>query len=290
MFVVGAHRSGTSAITGLITALGVPLCREADLVPAGEGNVAGHWESATLIRRNEQILHLLGAAWDCPPAAGQEHATRLTADLRSGPARRAFRRAYPTDRWVWKDPRLCVVLPFWRAVLPGHHVTVLAIRHPMEVARSLSARNELTIVHGLAIWERYLRGALLGCTGMPVLVVKQADLISDPARTARDLRRFLARHEFAPTRALSAAVAGIDRSLHHHVAGGRGRGLSAQQRRLWHTLDSLVGEHPAFAPPSVGRETPGLEAFLAPRRSFWGWPAPADLVVDPVLGTVAPYP
>ena len=289
MFVVGPHRSGTSAITGLINALGVPLCQDADLVPAGEGNVAGHWESATLTRRNEQILHLLGAAWDCPPAADRELAQRLTADLRTGPARRAFHRAYPTDRWVWKDPRLCVVLPFWRAALSGHQVAVLVVRHPLEVARSLAARNELTIGHGLAIWERYLRGALLGCAGLPVLVVKQADLISDPARTTRELRRFLAHHGFEPTRAVSGAAAGIDLTLHHHVVGGRVRGLSPQQRRLWHALESQVGEHPAFAPPSVGPETPGLDALLAPRRSFWGWPAPAGLVVDPALGRVAPY-
>jgi hypothetical protein len=289
VFVLGAHRSGTSAVARLINLLGVPLCRDGDLMPAGEGNPAGHWESRSLARRNEQLLHLLGAAWDCPPAAESGVGDRLLAGVRPGPVRAAFRRSFGADRWAWKDPRLCVLLPFWRAVLPGQHSVVLVARHPLDVAASLASRNGLERPHALAVWERYLRSALVGCSGLPVLVVSQPDLVDDPRRVAADIRAFLAAQGLAPGRAIGAAAASVDPRLRHHVADPGAQGLNRYQRRLWRQLCARIGEHAAFEAPNLGLETPGLDAYFAPRRSFWGWVAPEVLPVNASVGLLAPY-
>jgi hypothetical protein len=287
--VLGTHRSGTSAVARVINLLGVPLCADDDLTPAGDGNIAGHWESRSLTRRNEQLLHLLGAAWDCPPPASPAVAERLLAEVRTAPARAAFTRTYRHDRWVWKDPRLAILLPFWRAALPGTAAAVLVVRHPLEVSRSLQERNHLAPAHGLAIWERYLRHALASCAGLPVLVVGHAGLLCDPRGTVTALRGFLARCDLGPGRATSGAVATIDPALHHAVSGRGSAGLSDQQRRLWQALGRCVGEHPSFSPPDAGPETPGLDAFLAPRREHWGWQPTPRLPRNPALGVVAPY-
>jgi hypothetical protein len=92
--------------------------------------------------------------------------------------------------WVAKDPRLCLTLPLWRrATTP---ICVMAHRSPMEVARSLAARDAMPLFGGLALWEWYQRSALIGSAGLTRLFVSFADLVADPvsftARLADRLR------------------------------------------------------------------------------------------------------
>jgi hypothetical protein len=157
----------------------------------------------------------------------------------------------------------------------------------LEVAESLAARNGLAIRHGLAIWERYLRAGLVSCLGLPTVVVDHAALLADPVGAATDLSRFLA-DDVAPSDAVATAAATIDPDLRHHAAAGTDE-VSDEQLALWQQLRQLVGAHPRLATAPAGAETPGLDAYLAPRRSFWGWSPSARLSADPVLGLVAAY-
>lgn len=287
VFVLGVHRSGTSAVTRLVNLLGVPLCREADRLPPGVGNRSGHWESRSLSRRDEQLLHAVGAGWDCPPPVAEQSAAALLAAVRTGPARAAFRRSHPEGRWVWKDPRLCVLLPFWRAVLPGEQVGVLVIRHPHEVATSLASRDGLTSTHGVAIWERYLRHALVALAGTPTLVIDYRALVSDPDGTTRTLRGFLSQHGLAPNRAIARAAASVNPPLD---AGHETPQLSAEMTELWERALALRGLHDALPAIELGPETPGLDGFFEPRRAFWGWCPTVPPRVSRWPGQVANYP
>ena len=64
--VVGMHRSGTSAVTRVIDALGAPAGRS--LLPALPENPQGFWEVAPLMDLNDELLEHLGGSWDAPPA------------------------------------------------------------------------------------------------------------------------------------------------------------------------------------------------------------------------------
>ncbi len=77
----------------------------------------------------------------------------------------ALQHAHPERPWVWKDPRTCVLLPFWSAVLEQRAAYVLVVRHPFEVSDSLARRNGCTPLLSLALWERYTRQAMLGAAG-----------------------------------------------------------------------------------------------------------------------------
>src|ERR1700693_2046654 len=70
VYVLGMHRSGTSATTRVLNLMGLPVCQGGDLVQQVKGNPKGHWESATLVRFNDAILRSWGAAWWCPPPLG----------------------------------------------------------------------------------------------------------------------------------------------------------------------------------------------------------------------------
>ena len=53
VFVLGMHRSGTSAAARLVNFLGIPTCVDEDLLPTTEDNPKGFWESASLAALND---------------------------------------------------------------------------------------------------------------------------------------------------------------------------------------------------------------------------------------------
>src|SRR2546427_10762594 len=67
LVVVGMHRSGTSALTRVLSLCGATLPKH--LIPAAAGeNETGFWESATICAIHEALLTSVGSAWDDPSA------------------------------------------------------------------------------------------------------------------------------------------------------------------------------------------------------------------------------
>src|SRR4051812_47384663 len=62
ILVLGMHRSGTSALTRVISLLGAELPRR--MMPTQDDNAAGFWESLTLVALNNAILSRLQTRWD----------------------------------------------------------------------------------------------------------------------------------------------------------------------------------------------------------------------------------
>ena len=68
VFVLGMHRSGTSAVARAVSLLGFSLGDQADLIPPGPDNPRGFWESKSLVVLNDELLSALGGSWDAPPS------------------------------------------------------------------------------------------------------------------------------------------------------------------------------------------------------------------------------
>ena len=181
VFVLGMHRSGTSATTRALNLLGLPLGRSPDLVTTRAGNLRGYWEPQSLITYNEKLLQESGCAWWCPPSRAELLRNFGAATPQAlAQARQAFQSVHFSAQWAWKDPRLCLLLPFWQRALDIPVVAFLAIRHPAEIAASLRARNKMSHVWSLSLWECYMRQAMLDLSGSPVFVYRYADLLNDP--------------------------------------------------------------------------------------------------------------
>src|ERR1700721_285115 len=73
ILVLGMHRSGTSALTGMLHHLGVALGER--LMPATGDNPRGYWEHTDIVDVHQKILVALGSSWDDirPLPAGFEH-------------------------------------------------------------------------------------------------------------------------------------------------------------------------------------------------------------------------
>jgi hypothetical protein len=214
--VLGMHRSGTSMLTGLLALAGLHAGAEEDFPPPDAHNRRGYWELLDVWAIDEALLRLLGATWDDPGACDL---SRLAAADRVRLAARAERVVARLDRhgpWVVKDPRLCLLLPFWRPWL-SRPVSVLVYRDPRAVARSLAARDGHPPARGTALWERYTRAALAASADMPRVVVAQRDLLADPRGTMERLVGALARAGVrglvVPTAA--ALAARVEPSLAH---------------------------------------------------------------------------
>jgi hypothetical protein len=185
------HRSGTSALAGALGALGPALPAPGDLVTGRYDNPV-HNESRALTDLDDAVLAALGGSWSAPPdlAPGWEHAAAAASLAAGAPA--AARRAFPSDGPVlWKDPRLCIVLPLWLSVLPPPVVTVFMWRDPLAVARSLRARQGFTLSLGLALWDRYTRDALAALAGRSTYVVSYEDLVREPRASVTAVAQWL---------------------------------------------------------------------------------------------------
>jgi hypothetical protein len=64
VLVLGMHRSGTSALTGILNILGADL--GLNMMKAAEDNERGFFENRSIYNINEKILESLGSSWDSP--------------------------------------------------------------------------------------------------------------------------------------------------------------------------------------------------------------------------------
>jgi len=267
VLVVGMHRSGTSVATEVLNRLGLSTCT--DPVEADQWNPRGYWESMSLLSQNEHLLRRLGSTWSRPPT--DVDLAALGDELPGSAAR--FATVHPASGWVWKDPRNCILLPFWRRALSQRLAVVLMLRHPIEIAASLARRNQLSTEWSLALWERYVRAALVGAQALPVLVCWYERLLEDPVRWTGDVVTFLTPHGFRAPAGHSKLIEGcVDPSLREADAGESDDApLNTDHRRLLETLYELSGPHAHFIPPPSNTESRSTRLFLfalsARRRS-----------------------
>lgn len=266
------HRSGTSAATRLISFLGLTTPTGDDLVPPSAKNPTGYWESMSLVALNTRVLNAVGSDFRCPSvlSLGWERDERLE-ELRLE-AQGVFHVAFPVAPWVWKDPRTCLTLAFWREVLPVQAAAVLVNRNPLEIAASAQrTRGDESLTYTLALWERYLREALAQVSGMPLLVTAYKDVLAAPAAWCARVRAFLVEAGVRAEEPRASEVTEfVDQGLRHsHYSAAdldASPEVSASQRELFRLLEGLQGAHLRFAPPRLPAETPRTVELLDERR------------------------
>lgn len=221
--VLGMSRSGTSLTARILNLLGVDLGDEEELMPPRAGNnPAGFWEHKGIADLNEEILATLSDSappylqgWRWPPdlAPGWERDARL-APCREAAQEMLSQGMSVGHLWGWKDPRNSLTLPFWQLLVPDlRHV--VCVRHPLDVAASLGARDSMPRGEALALWQRYMTAALEHTEGRPRLFVAYDAYFADWERQVDRLAGFLDMPE--PDELDRAEiVVNIEPGLHHH--------------------------------------------------------------------------
>ena len=195
VFVLGVGRSGTSAITRVLSLCGASLPKR--LLGAGEGNPTGHWEPLEALTLNEAFLGRYGSNWYDPRWPSPWEAV---VDL---PERHAFIDQLATflDGYVdepllvIKEPRITALTEFWfgAARRVGFEIAaVIAVRHPAEVAGSLAARDGVPIELADTLWLKYNLLAEQRSREIPRVFVEYPNLLTDWKREVDRMGRILA--------------------------------------------------------------------------------------------------
>jgi hypothetical protein len=219
LLVLGMHRSGTSVLTRVLSLMGADL--PGNLLPANEGNESGYWESEELSHLQDEILQSLNLAWD--------RAGTMPADWHAKPASEEYRRRVveilrrdfgDSQMFVLKDPRISLLVPFWIDCLTDFGtdpVFVISVRHPLEVAGSLSRRNEFLPQKSVLLWLRYMLDAQRATTGLRRCHVAYEDLLADWRSTVdRIARETSITFPRSIERAAGEIDALISNNLRHH--------------------------------------------------------------------------
>lgn len=190
ILVLGMHRSGTSAVAGVMAHLGAALPRR--LIPGNGNNERGYFESIPLNVFHEKLLKSAASCWRdwrrfdsqwlaSPPAAFKADAKRLLEE--------EFGEA---PLFVLKDPRACRFIPFWLSVLNEGGIApraVIPLRSPFEVAASLRARDQFSIEDGLLLWLRHVLDAERETRALPRSFVAMDKFLTDWRKCARQIAR-----------------------------------------------------------------------------------------------------
>jgi hypothetical protein len=269
VLVIGMHRSGTSATAGLLAHLGLAVPSPEDLLASSRAaNERGHWESRGLLRFNNRLLRHLGGTWSTPPRLEPGWEGEASLDSWREEAASVFGDILPARPAVWKDPRNCVLLPFWRTVLAPPVAAVFVLRHPAEVSASLRARDAMPVTYGLAVWERYVRSAAAGLTGLPTLVGDYRALVADPEGWCERVVGFLEQCDVGVDPAARAGAAGfVDGDLRHQrIPSEQGEAAMASTTELWRLLAARTGEHRPWLGPDLGSEPQWVDDVLTVAR------------------------
>jgi hypothetical protein len=227
--VLGMHRSGTSAVMGIVEDLGIelgPVLRGTRFQPRG------NLEYGRLIRLHESILDRCGGSWWDPPErielvrADRRHRDRILCD-------------YPPGTIAVKEPRMLLLLSLWRELGP---LPVGVIRNPVAVRDSLQARaRELERPVELyddgrceALWRTYNQALLREHDAAPFPVVSFEDRGGLAAAIAAALRH----HGIEP--AGSARPLDGDSGDDADRDSWRADVAEPQTLELWDHLDALA--------------------------------------------------
>lgn len=169
LVVLGMHRSGTSALAGVLSRLGCDLPNT--LMPANAYNEKGYYESLQLYQMNDAILASGGARWDDWQPFNPEWIDTHRAEEFLTQGAEVLEAEFGTSRlFVLKDPRICLVMPFWTRLFEQTKIKPTYVhihRNPVAVATSLHTRDGLPLPYGMLLWLRHTLDAESGSRGAP---------------------------------------------------------------------------------------------------------------------------
>ena len=203
IFVLGPHRSGTSLVASALYSLGVNLGSR--FIDPNNDNPKGFFEDEKIVQFNDRLLRSMNLSWDSFGFIWEEDFTAP----RFKPYHKAavslvLERFSDSSISGLKDPRFCILLPFWKRViseaLDAEVSYVLGIRDPDQCVLSQKARHIKDSdfhllgrrnVQPLLLWWTYLYRALAEVDPEHLVIVNYTSLVETPELELQRLARLL---------------------------------------------------------------------------------------------------
>ena len=154
IIVLGMHRSGTSAMSGLLHILGVDLGPK--LMQPAPDNPKGFWEHDEIVAIHDRLLAALNLSWnDLDPFPAKWWNAKSVTPFRKELVEILQRDFGESELWGLKDPRMCRLMPLWLDIfseIKCQPYFVHVVRNPMEVAESLRKRDGFSRRKSILLW------------------------------------------------------------------------------------------------------------------------------------------
>jgi hypothetical protein len=190
IIVLGMHRSGTSAISGTLKALGVNLGNSL-IKPQENVNEKGFYEAGPVIDINNSLLCHMGSYWDDLFPSRQAFPDDKNVSRLFERATKFISSEFNNGMWAIKEPRMSVLLPFWEKVfdeVKKTYVFLYIFRHPEEVYASLHRRDGFSREKSYLLWLKYNLEAEFNSRGYTRHCLEYTDLFDDVEKKINDMQ------------------------------------------------------------------------------------------------------
>ena len=276
LVILGMHRSGTSALAGAFAAMGWQAGPSTKLMPADKDNPRGYFERLEFAAVNEDLLTsaarkelgvdrwerpkedavIDGLGWVFGAWLDSSNFDKMDFDQLLESQVQQFERELTNDTpFVIKDPRLSLTLGSWQKFLPAHR-SLIMLRHPGSVARSLFIRNRFPEAISHALWILYTASALRHTTIGEKVVIVFEELIDNPRRELT--RTAGALGLTVDNESLRAGAAVIDKQFVHNKFTPQS--VPQELERIYHALKD-----------GLPHGTEMLMSLAARERQFHSW-------------------
>jgi len=220
IIILGMHRSGTSATTGMLRCLGVSLGPK---LYAGHShiNAKGYFEHSNVADTNEETLLTINSAWDdiLPKPKNWWNDEKLShyANKIKTFLTKDFKH---TALWAIKDPRVCRLMPWWLNILTDLNIKpkfLVVIRPPHEAYLSLNRRDGFSLEKSYLLWIlHYIEAEFWSRKHTRTFVTFEA-LINNPTESFKSIETALGLcFPISPEDASSGLSQFISKDLVHH--------------------------------------------------------------------------
>ena len=160
--VLGMHRSGTSALAGVLCGLGAAAPKKTLMGPH-PCNQKGLFEALGLAQAHDEFLAAAGSCWHDWRKFDLQWARSKSAAQHAAKIKTVLTEEFGDEPMiVLKDPRICRFVPYTLSLLAELNVTpvaVLPVRNPLEVALSLQRRDNFAVPKSMMLWLRHVLDA-----------------------------------------------------------------------------------------------------------------------------------
>ncbi|UVK46863.1 sulfotransferase family protein [Mesorhizobium sp. AR07] len=181
ILVLGMHRSGTSALGGVVNALGAAGPKT--LMSPHASNPRGLFESLPLVAAHDELLLSAGSYWLDWRRLDQERVHSKAAEPHRQKIKELLVDEFGDEPLiVIKDPRICRFVPFISSILAELNISPVAflpVRNPLEVAYSLRRRDNIALPKSLLLWLGHVLEAEYHSRHMPRYFLPYEGLLID---------------------------------------------------------------------------------------------------------------
>lgn len=182
LIILGVHRSGTSVTAGMISQLGLNMGKS--VLAGNPTNPKGHFENRKLMYFNERLFHYFNVSWHNSVCMEEYWWQNKSLSKHKDELKDLINEEFSnSDSFFIKDPRLCILLPFYllvfeeMAILPKFIIT---LRHPAHVAASLMKRDNFSQAKSYRIYMEHILKAEIYTRGYTRVFTDYDDLIAFP--------------------------------------------------------------------------------------------------------------